>query len=146
MKKLAIVATIASLIATVGCGTGRHVQKGIVAYNAANYPGAMAIWQRLEPDQATMNDKGHVRYLVYRGMTHFRLGQRQMALHYLRQGNEAYKLGNPRWLPPYTVQEMNGALAQLQGTTAPPPPGPTPPPPAQPPAQPPAEGDTVTIQ
>ena len=46
-----IAALIASALicsAGLGCGSGRHVQKGINHYNSQNYPGAMLIWQQLE--------------------------------------------------------------------------------------------------
>jgi hypothetical protein len=143
------IATIlaAALLSTVGlgCGAGRHVQKGINHYTTQNYAGAMMIWQELEQDEGGLNDKGLVRYLVYRGLTHYRLGHRQWAQHFLARGRQAYHGGNPSWLPAYTIQELEQALATLGGATAAPPAAGGPPP-APPPAEQGPAPDPITIQ
>lgn len=100
---------------TIGCGgTGRFIQKGIDQYERDNYRGALHEWDDLSGSEGSMNDKGLVRYLVYRGLTHYHLGQRSYAIVFLKRGNEAYARGNALWLNPHTVQEMNAALADLQ--------------------------------
>jgi hypothetical protein len=116
------------------CGVGRHVQKGINAYNASDLNGAMVIWNDLDGRQAEMNEKGRVRYLVYRGLTHHRLNQRGPAVAYLKQGQLAYHRGDPRWLPTHVVSEMQAALQGVKPAVVPAPSAaPQPPPPPPPP-------------
>ena len=116
MKKYLLLACLS--LALSACGLGRHVQKGINAYNAGDLGSAMSIWQSLERDEAGMNQKGLVRYLVYRGLTHHRMGHPQWALRFLSRGKAAYLAGNPNWLPASTAVQMNQALAQLGGGAA----------------------------
>ena len=99
--------------AALGCGAGRQVQKGVNHYNAQNFPGALVVWQTLEQDEGAMNEKGLVRYLVYRGLTHHSLGHQQWARHFLARGRQAYQAGEPGWLPPAVVQQLEQALAGL---------------------------------
>jgi hypothetical protein len=147
----------ALLLATLGlvgaCGSGRHVQRGVRFYRAENYPAAMGVF--VDIDEGALNNKRHVRYLVYRGLTHYRLGERRAALHFLNRGSEAYRLGDPKWLPPYTVQQMQGALDDLRRDVRPPAtdaPPPVAPPPATPPragpeeAPPPPEGGAGPVE
>lgn len=122
MKAQAWLGCIAVVLLASGCGVGRHVQKGINAYNAMNFHQAMAIWQEIEPLQPEMNDKGRVRYLVFRGLTHYRLGDRQGAMHFLTQGRQAYQMGDPSWLDPYALRQLDAALADLGGNAPPVPP------------------------
>lgn len=151
------VGTAALLLATVtlvsACGSGRHVQRGVRFYKAENYPAAMGVF--VDIDENGLNNKGHVRYLVYRGLTHYRLGERRAALHFLNRGSEAYRLGDPKWLPAYTVQQMQGALDDLRrdvrapATDAPPPGAPppaTPPPAGEGEPPPPGEGGAGPVE
>lgn len=126
------------LLGLPACGSGRYVQRGINHYRAADYVAAMDIWSSLENDEASMNSKGLMRYLVYRGLTHYRLNQRNLAMQFLLRGNYAYQQGNPAWLDEATVAQMNKALMDLRRT----PNYPTPPPPSafQPPPSPPSTG------
>lgn len=124
LARFSLLAVLALTLAA--CGVGRHVQKGINAYTIGNYQGAMLVWSDLAARESEMNEKGRVRYLVYRGLTHYRLGQQRQALTYLSLGSSAYRAGNPKWLPPRDVQEMQAALGLLQSgapaDAAPPPP------------------------
>ncbi len=124
MKKVILLACLS--ISLAACGMGRHVQKGINSYNAGDLNSAMSIWQNLERDEAGMNQKGLMRYLVYRGLTHHRMGHHQWALQFLNRGRAAYMTSNPQWLPSHIVVEMNQALAQLGSGTQPANPQPTP--------------------
>jgi hypothetical protein len=124
---------LAVLVLVTGCGVGRHVQKGVNAYNANDLNRAMMIWSDLDARQGEMNEKGRVRYLVYRGLTHHRLGQRGPAVTYLKQGQLLYHQGDPRWLPPHVVSEMQAALQGVTPGVAPAPSSAPPPPPPPPP-------------
>jgi hypothetical protein len=110
-----LLAGMVVLLLLSACGVGRHVQKGINAFNAMKYHEAMSIWIELEQRIPDMNPKGVVRYHVFRGLTHNRIGDRAMALRFLTEGQRAYQAGDPAWLPPQTVQEMNATLASLRG-------------------------------
>jgi hypothetical protein len=138
----------AALLSTVGlgCGAGRHVQKGINHYTIQNYAGAMMVWQELEQDEGALNDKGLVRYLVYRGLTHYRLGHRQWAQHFLARGKQAYRGGDPAWLPGHAIQQMEQALAALGGGSTVAPPAARPQPTAPPPTEQGSAPEPVTIQ
>jgi hypothetical protein len=104
-----------SILLAVGCTTGAEVQKGIDAYMRGDLNGAMERWRTLEPETGDMNQKGFVRYLIYRGLTAFELGDQGQARRYLSQGRDAYVRGDSRWLPPNIAEKMNAALAQLGG-------------------------------
>ena len=114
MQRTVFAIALFALLA-IGCGgTGRFIQKGIDQYERDNYRGALHEWDDLSGSEGSMNDKGLVRYLVYRGLTHYHLGQRSYAIVFLQRGHAAYERGNALWLNPHTVQEMNAALADLQ--------------------------------
>jgi hypothetical protein len=128
---------LALALAGLGCGTGRFVQRGINCYNAGDYPCALAAFQDIEVSGYQLNSKARVRYLAYRGLTHFRVGHLDMARRFLAEANAAYRGGDPAWLPPQVVTEMSQALAQLSGGAMPPSaPPPGPPGPAPTPAEP----------
>jgi len=120
MKYFLISMALSALL--IGCGAGRVVQRGADKYQHADYGGALVEWRYLEEREADMNDKGRVRYLVYRGLTHYRLfqqsrdaGHHAAALHFLARGKHAYDSGSARWLQAKTVVEMKDALVELTG-------------------------------
>ncbi len=95
--------------------SGAHVQHAINAYQSARYEDAMSLFVALEPDTANMNPKGYCRYLIYRGLTHYHLGDHERALHYLRRGKEALARGDRMWIPEATMDEVNTALMLVGG-------------------------------
>lgn len=103
--------------AGLGCGVGRHVQKGMDSYRAGLYQAALQQLRPLETREAEMNPKGRLRYLVYRGLSHYRLGQRTAALYWLLRGDELHQHANPRWLPRHAIAEMDTALRELRSPT-----------------------------
>ena len=117
---LVIGALLAIVAVAFGCASGGgHVQRGINCYRAANYPCAAAIFQDIEAAGYQLNPKGRVRYLAYRGLTHFQLRHDAFARSYLEQASAAYRGGDPSWLPPEVVAEMDRALARLSGRASP---------------------------
>jgi hypothetical protein len=113
---LVIGALLAMAAAALGCASGGgHVQRGINCYRAANYPCAAAVFQEIEAAGYQLNPKGRVRFLAYRGLTHLQLRQDAFARAYLEQANAAYRSGDPSWLPPAVVAEMDQALATTAG-------------------------------
>ena len=127
------------LVAMASCAGGGGIQRGINLYHGTDYMGAMQVWSELEAQEGAMNEKGLLRYSVYRGLTAYRLGHRQAAMAYLTRGRNLYYGGAQRWLPEPTVAEMNAALQDLyrgaqqpQPSVQPQPPGVPVPPPADP--------------
>ena len=123
MRKLALPLCVLLLASTAGCGIGRQIRHGINCYKTAHYAGSMEIWEELGNCDCRMNHKATVRYLVYRGLTHYHLGELRWAHHFLRKGRQAYLHGSPRWLPRGAVLEMNAILsksARSAKITAPP--------------------------
>ena len=107
------------------------MQRGINAYSVSDYGGAMSYFSRI--DEGSLNEKGRVRLFVYRGLSRFNIGDRAGAMQDLTTGRALYQSGEPKWLPPHIVQQMDDALAQLGAGGAAPPPGPPHGPPAGPP-------------
>lgn len=118
-RRIVVALFVCSLVVTLGCGTGRFVQRGIDRYNVADLNGAMREWENVETIEDDLNAKGRVRYLVYRGLTHYERGERDAALYFLGHGRLAYDRGDMAWLPPNITAKMNYALADLTGYFAP---------------------------
>jgi len=106
------VAVLAVLL-IVACTSGAEVQKGINAYMRGDLNGAMDQWHECEAWTDDMNAHGRVRYLVYRGLTAFELGDAEQARRYLNKGSLALTRGDSRWLPPNIIDRMHAALAKL---------------------------------
>jgi hypothetical protein len=124
---LASAALLALVAAGLGCAsTAGTLQRGINCYNTANYPCAAAAFQDVEMQGASLNQKGHIRFLAYRGLTYFHMGQAEPARRLMSDALVAYRAGNPAWLPQAALAELNAALAQVSGGAAPPPPAPGP--------------------
>lgn len=112
------VVAVAVALSLGGCGGAQ--KRGAEAYEHADYRGAMVQWRYLEGGEAKMSDKARVRYLVYRGLTHYRIYQRSndpgeaaAALHFLARAQLGYDAGKPRWLDAETVSDMKVALGDL---------------------------------
>ena len=101
---------LAAALFAVACTTGAEVQKGIDAYMKGDLHAAMTRWNELDASRDDMNQKGLVRYLVYRGLTAYELGDKEQARRYLSEGAAAYQRGDSRWLPPNIVDRMQQAL------------------------------------
>ena len=106
--------TLALVVVAVACTTGAEVQKGIDAYMRGDLNGAMEKWNELDSETSDMNPKGHVRYLIYRGLTAYEMDDREQARRYLTQGYSAYQRSDSRWIPPNIVDRMTKALAALE--------------------------------
>jgi hypothetical protein len=136
MRRILFVIALSALL-SIGCGsTTRNLQKGIERYERTDYTGAMSQWSALTTSERSLNQRGLVRYLVYRGLTHYRLGDRTSALSYLSRGKDAFGRGSASWVRADLVAEMDRALADLndEPEAAPPaepaPPAVAPPPPS----------------
>lgn len=94
-----------------GCGMGRFVQRGINYYHGGAYPLAMQEFKGVEPYETELNPKGLCRYLVYRGLTHQRLGDAQGAAAFLGRARPVCAAGDPRWLDPAIAAAAFGGAA-----------------------------------
>lgn len=102
-------------VVAAGCApaTAVKVQEGVAAYHRGEIPAAMQRFVETEGDQGGLSAEGQVRYLVYRGLAAYHLGQKAEAKALLAKGKRAYDGGDPRWLPRETADEMNKALTEL---------------------------------
>jgi len=114
-----IAALLVPLVVGVAGCAGGHVRAGIGTYEAGNYNRAAAHCDDMAEHEDDMNDKAHVRYLVYCGLTRYRLGNRAEAQRMLTQGSREYSQGRSRWLKPAIVDEMMKALDDLEGRVPP---------------------------
>src|SRR5678815_3866926 len=64
-----ILAVILCTILTTACGTGYYVGRAMEAYHQGNYAEASREFRVIS--EAQLNAKGEVRYLVFRGLTHY---------------------------------------------------------------------------
>ncbi|APR77069.1 Hypothetical protein A7982_02416 [Minicystis rosea] len=103
------------VVAACAPATAVQVQEGVAAFHRGEIPAAMQRFVETEGDQGTLNAEGQVRYLVYRGLAAYRLGQKAEAKSLLAKGKRAYDAGDPRWLPREIADEMNKALTELGG-------------------------------
>jgi len=113
MQAMRMVVLVAA-VSLFGCGgSGRFVARGMDAYKYGDYPLAAEHFNYIEREGFELNPKGEVRYLVYRGLTLVKLGKAAEGKAYLLKGREAYRAGDPKWLPQDIVTEMDETLAQL---------------------------------
>ena len=122
MRAIGSVLLVMTILLLAACsrGTGQPLKVGTRSFEDGDLRAAMVQWRYLEAQEQQMNEKGRCRYLVYRGLTHYRLYRQtsapveeRAALHYLARGQSEYDSGKPRWLEPETVYEMKQALAEL---------------------------------
>lgn len=116
MTKYPMIMALAAIVAA-GCAppTAVRVQYGIDAYEHGEYPAALQRFVEVEGDQGALDAAGQVRYLAYRGLTDYRLGQKAEAKALLSKAKRAYDAGSPLALPPQIATEMDAALKELGG-------------------------------
>lgn len=106
-------AVLVSALLLAGCGTGRFVQRGMDAYKFGDYALAAETFDWIEQEDLRLNAQGEVRFYVYRGLTLVHLGKKDAGRAMLLKGRALYQQGDPRWLRPEIVTEMDETLAQL---------------------------------
>lgn len=116
---LLLLAVTLPIVTTITGCVGGQVRAGIGSYEAGNYNRTALHCDEMADEEDDMNDKAHVRYLVYCGLTKYRLGHRAEAQRMLALGSEEYTQGSSRWLKPAIVDEMMKALDDLEGRTPP---------------------------
>ena len=99
-----------------GCGApGGSLRATIKQYESGNVNAASRECWDVSQDAEYLSDKAHTRYLVYCGLTHYRLGRRGEGQRLLVQGNMEYLDGKSSWLKPAIVDELYKALDDLEG-------------------------------
>lgn len=115
-RVLAFAVAAMTLVGGVSCArVGRGVKNVINRYEVGSFNAASQGCAHLAQVQDQMNEKAHVRYLVYCGLTHYRLGRRDNAQVMLARGANEYMQGRSSWLKPAIVDEMYKALDDLEG-------------------------------
>jgi hypothetical protein len=104
------------LVATgTGCGSSRQLTGTMSAYEIGNYHQAAERCENV--DEAALDGRKQVRYYVYCGLAHYRLGDQDNARNLLTVGKQKYEAGSSTWLKPIIVDEMNKALGTMTGST-----------------------------
>ena len=131
MQKILLALTLATLV-MAGCGTSvaGAVGRGMTRYGRSDYQGALNELAEVSDREDRMNSKAACRYLVYRGLSHYHLGQRDQAYLFLARGRGMVVRGEREWLSEPIIAEMERALAVLASGMPTPPPLTSPPPPA----------------
>ena len=94
-----------------------YIGRGIREYREEKYMRAMERWRNLEKREADLNTTSYIRYLIYRGLTHYKLKQRENAYKYLTKGIAEYKKNDSKGLPYEAVYETENAIRELRGNT-----------------------------
>ena len=81
-------------------------------YNANKYPEALALLELLELDLDSLSKEERAEYAYYRGMSHFRIGERRHARHWLARANARNSQFNGR-LTKDTSKRIEDTLASL---------------------------------
>jgi hypothetical protein len=120
MSSMALRTALAALCGAwlVACSSvGSELRTAQALYKDARYEEAQRWLGELEADTASMQPAERARFYYLRGMTAFRLGQREDALHYLALAN-ALVQQDPTRLPPTWQPVMERTLAEVVPTSA----------------------------
>lgn len=121
------VAAIFMLLATtaLGCTYNKTVDEAIQKYQARNYSEALAELETVEGNESQLNERWHMRYLVFRGLAHFRAfrkngstSDRDAARRFLSSGRRRYEHGNRAYLSVEEERELNLAVEALKEEAA----------------------------
>lgn len=105
------------VVLLLGCGRlEEHVRHADDAYRAARYDDAEVWLERVEIDVGSLDDAAQTRFYFVRGMSAYRLGRRDEALHYLSLCRAQAALV-PNSLPADDVPVLDRALEELIPTT-----------------------------
>jgi tetratricopeptide (TPR) repeat protein len=75
------------LVALAGCAG--PFEEGVRQYDRGRYPEAIQTLRRLQAEAPGYDRRESARYALYRGLTHFALGDRQQALRWLAEAKRA---------------------------------------------------------
>lgn len=106
------------LVTLAGCGRlEEHVRHADTAYRAARYADAEEWLERVELDVGEMRMDSQTRFYFVRGMSDYRMGRRDSALHYLALARETSQLEGGA-LPPADAEVLTRTLEELTPTEA----------------------------
>lgn len=116
MRRLALVSF--ALVSLAGCGRlEEHVRNADDAYRAARYGDAEEWLERVELDVGELPMASQSRFYFVRGMSDYRLGQRDTALYYLSLARETTRLRGGE-LPAADAEVLTRTLDELMPTEA----------------------------
>lgn len=114
-RSLLGVAAGVALLSLLGCTRGAELQHAIGRYEVGHYKATASTCAALDDDASSMSEKARVRYLVYCGLAHYKLGHVHEASAMLTKGSRSYAQGSLGWLKPDVVDELLKALDELEG-------------------------------
>lgn len=86
--------------------------RGIAHYDRAEYPQALEHLAAAEDDLSMFSPSERARYSLYRGLTHFALGNRRLAQPWLEEAKRAYE-ADPSLLSDDEAGKLGSAWAHL---------------------------------
>lgn len=86
--------------------------EGVAHYGRAEYPQALERFVAIEDDVAGWPPRDRAHYALYRGLTHFGLGNRALAKEWLGRAKLAYD-ANPTIFSDADAGKLNSAWAHL---------------------------------
>lgn len=105
-------------LSLLGCGRlEEHVRHANDAYHASRYRDAEEWLERVEADVGELDHRTQTRFYFVRGMSSFRLDERQDALHYLALARELSREDDGE-LSEDEAGQLARALEELMPTTA----------------------------
>ena len=117
MIRAAVVAVVLGCLAACA-STKTDLERATTHYEAARYEAALIWLNELEPELASMAPSERSTFLYLRGMSSYRLGDRDDAVHYLALARESIGL-DPSSLSPSLKNTLERALVVLaSGTTS----------------------------
>jgi hypothetical protein len=113
MGRAAVLAVVLAVVAApllVGCGG--PLAEGVAEYDRARYPEALVALREAEPAGLRAATRTRVRYALYRGLTHFALGDLPAAHGWLARAHAAC-LADPALLDAEESGRLASAWAHL---------------------------------
>ncbi len=120
---LALLLSLGVLAPASGCARPRaQVQAGVEMYERGAYEGALVRLRDAGAEESRLHARQRVRYLAYRALAHWHVGEKDEARRYLAQARAALaeRDADPRWLSAGRRDELDRASLELaQGEPAP---------------------------
>lgn len=113
LASISLAAVLSASFASAGCTTYHdQLARSQKAFEVSEYERALALLTDLDEDASRLSDNERAQYLYMRGMSHYRMGQRVEARHWLSLA-KAQEETSRGALPADWVNRANEALAEM---------------------------------